>query len=156
MKRSANLILLIITVLLSGSSCRDKSEDPKPSHEELRMEILDGINAHRVSKGLIPLQENEILERIATQHSASMALGRVPLSHEGFIKRFEQANREAGASAVGENVGSNYLYASDLVAAWLASDENRENIESDYTHVGIGIADDAEGNRFFTQLLARI
>lgn len=156
MKRSANLILLIITVLLSGSSCRDKSEDPKPSHEELQAAILIGINHHRVSMGLVALKENDILDRIATEHSANMADGEIPLSHEGFVQRFEQASKETGASAIGENVGSNYANATELVKAWLASDENRENIESDYTHVGIGIADDADGNRFFTQLLARI
>ncbi|WP_421892583.1 CAP domain-containing protein [Marinoscillum sp.] len=156
MKHSINLALMIITLLLSGSACHDKTEDPKPSHEQLQVAILIGINQHRVSQGLVALKENDILDRIATEHSTSMANGEIPLSHEGFVQRFEQASKETGASAIGENVGSNYADADELVSAWLASEENRENIESDYTHVGIGIADDADGNRFFTQLLARI
>jgi uncharacterized protein YkwD len=54
-----------------------------------------------------------------------------------------------------ENVAVNQGYrnpASEAVRGWLASRGHRENIEGPYQSTGVGVASDAAGNVYFTQI----
>lgn len=145
----------MITLGTVYSSCSE-DEMVRPSIESLRAEIFERVNDHRTSIGLNPLKTSEFCTRIANEHSSNIANGQVPFSHEGFMDRFDAASAEVGASSAGENLASNFNSAEDLVQGWLESPLHRENLEGDFTHMGIGIARDDSGNSYYTQFLIKI
>lgn len=155
MNRPYKYFLALLVFCAVATACKEE-KSPGPSLQNMQSDIFELINGHRVSVGLQALQPSEVCERIAAGHSSDMAEGVVPFSHDGFIQRFETANKELGASAAGENVALNYHSAADLVQAWVDSEPHRVNVEGDFTHMGISIKDDEEGNRYFTQFLVKI
>lgn len=55
----------------------------------------------------------------------------------------------------GENIGRNFKKPKDVVNAWMASKEHRDNILKDsYTYIGVGIKADANGNYYWVQLFS--
>ena len=60
---------------------------------------------------------------------------------------------------VGENVATNQGFpdpAETAVQGWLDSPPHRENIEGDFNLAGVGIAENADGLFYFTQIFALI
>ncbi|MEQ8472927.1 MAG: CAP domain-containing protein [Marinoscillum sp.] len=147
------LTFLAFGVLLSACS---KDEFARPNIETLRAEIFEKVNEHRISIGLIELEASDLCTQMANEHSQNMANGQVEFSHDGFKERFDAASTEVGASSAGENLASNFTSADQLVKGWLSSPPHKENLEGDYTHMGIGIATDGNGNTYFTQFLIKI
>jgi uncharacterized protein YkwD len=122
----------------------------------MQADILYYINEHRLSKGLVPLNMNQVLTAEAQKHSQQMASGRVALGHSGFSNRVERISTELGPiSQSGENVASGNLSAQQVVANWLNSTGHRENIEGRFTLTGIGIAKNNKGVIYFTQIFIR-
>lgn len=55
---------------------------------------------------------------------------------------------------VAENVAFGYLDTASVMAAWMASDDHRGSILSANTHIGVGLAYDADGLSYWTQVFA--
>ena len=166
----------IAVVLLAGACAEAGSGDgvvrartgrdsapPPPSaggsHEVgLADAVHSRINDYRESQGLDELDLDEDLSRIAGEHSRRMANGDVQLGHAGFGDRARAVRRETAYSSLAENVGYNLGYADpaeNAVEGWLRSPEHLANVMGDYELTGIGVAANARGEYYFTQIFVK-
>lgn len=129
---------------------------PQMNLPEIQRAIFDVVNEHRMSKSLSAVQLNEFCTELAVEHSINMSLDSVPFSHDGFQDRANRAVEGLDAEAVGENVAYNFHTPESLINAWANSEAHRKVLEGDFTHMGIGVADDDDGNRYYTQFMVRI
>lgn len=106
--------------------------------------FVQQINDHRRSIGLQPLTVYGPLAASSTDWAQHMA-GTQVLAHDGNL-----ANAVGGWSTIGENVGKGPT-AESIWAALLASPAHLHNIEDpDYTHVGVGVVFDGDGQMWTT------
>ena len=122
-------------------------------------EVITLINKHRELEELDSLRLHDALVKIARDHSMDMALGIIPVGHEGFDDRTEQVLDffEHSTYEIAENVGMAYGTDASQVAVevWLESTGHRNNIEGPYTLSGIG-AYDRDGATYFTQIFLSV
>jgi uncharacterized protein YkwD len=120
--------------------------------------LVELINAQRSKYHLRPLVLSGLLTTIAKIHSSNMAKGVVAFGHAGFEERVSEIRHCGHHQAFGENVGYFFHVQDTLEAAvngWMKSRHHRENILGDFDDTGIGIAYDAQGKCFITQLFAK-
>lgn len=157
--------LLKITVILCAFlifSCSEDSSDSETeitteetsSEQSIEEEILRLVNEHRQSKGLSPLENNEIAHEIAVEHTNYM-ISINEINHDNFDDRFQQLREEVKAVLAGENVASGHPTPRAVVDGWLNSQGHRENIERDFTHSGIAAIKNEGGRYYYTQLFYR-
>ena len=128
------------------------------SLQTLEQAVLTQINQHRASLKLPPLTLNATISEQARAHSQAMANGQVPFSHNGFQQRVATIARTIPYSRAAENVAYNQGYSdpvSQAVQGWLQSTGHRQNIEGSFDLTGIGIAKNAKGEYYFTQIFIR-
>lgn len=116
------------------------------------------INDYRQKQGLPPLTINKNISDIARTHSQNMADGKVPFSHNGFQERVQAIATTISYSSAAENVAYNMGYtdpATKAVKGWLNSSGHLKNIRGNYNLTGIGVAKNAKGEYYFTQLFIR-
>ncbi len=127
--------------------------------ERLEEETLHETNRHRSAIGRTALPRHPQLDQLAREHSRSMA-ATGSVSHDGF-KRRSQAARQAidGVESFAENVamsGGETRPVVRTVERWLESPSHRRNLDDDWSVTGVGVAHDARGDTYFTQLFARL
>ena len=130
---------------LASSSIADLE---KATHEQ--------INKYRASKKLPPLSVDPRSSQIARIHSENMASGKVKFSHDGFDGRAKAITVPYQSFA--ENVAYNMGFSDPVrnaVDGWIKSDGHRKNMEGQFNLTGIGIAKNAKGEYYFTQLFVR-
>lgn len=155
--------LLTLALLPLVACLESDGKDPEDSgagHSEFELELHGLVNAHRADLDLAPLTLVAPYSAIARGHSADMADGSVAFGHDGFEARADDMAAEgAQLLAVGENVAwisaGWDAPAEEIVQGWLDSPPHRENIESDFTHGGMGAARDPEDGWYATQLFSR-
>lgn len=127
------------------------------SYKDMAVEVLRYVNKHRTEMRLKPLVMNNVISKIALEHSVNMGEKKVPFGHQGMDERVARANKELKqhASAWAENIASGQNTAKGVVEMWLKSQGHRENIEGDYNLTGIGIAKGKDGSLYFTQIFIR-
>ena len=122
----------------------------------LEAEVHRRINAHREGRGLPPLRREDALGRLAREHSAAMAAGRIPFGHDGFNARSTAAAAELPAVALAENVawddGHEEGLAGRVIDGWLRSSGHRRNIEGGFGATGVGVAVSSDGRFYLTQI----
>jgi uncharacterized protein YkwD len=124
--------------------------------DSLEVSAHNQINQYRASKGLPALAWNEALAAQARQHSVSMANGQTAFGHDGFNGRIKGSGVTAQGAA--ENVAYNQGYSDPVGAAvkgWLESPGHLQNIEGNYDTAGLGVARNAQGEIYFTQVFVR-
>jgi uncharacterized protein YkwD len=124
------------------------------SDAALEEAVYDQVNAHRQSHGLAPLAPDARISREARRHSRAMA-ERKTLGHDGFDDRVQALRRVMPCRRTAENVAMNQGHrdpASEAVRGWLGSQAHRQNIEGPYELTGVGIARNAKGEVYFTQI----
>lgn len=120
------------------------------------------INRFREEKHLVPLSMAKDLAGVARLHSQDMATREYfnHVSPDGTTMR----KRVLGVgitnwNRLAENIAMNYGHpdpAEIAVKGWLNSQGHRHNIlDQDLTETGIGVAVDAKGRIYLTQLFAR-
>jgi uncharacterized protein YkwD len=122
---------------------------------ELEKLVHQQINQYRQSLNLSPLQLDPLISKQAKIHSENMAQGIVPFSHDGFEQRVKALDDSIKYRRVAENVAYNQGYSDPVgqaVQGWLNSSDHRHNIEGNYDLTGIGVAKNARGEYYFTQL----
>lgn len=126
-----------------------------PSVASIEQAVHTQVNQYRATRGLPPLSLDSRISNQARTHSQNMASGAVPFSHDGFVARVQAIAAVIAYRAAAENVAYNQGYsdpATQAVQGWLRSTGHRTNIEGNYNLTGIGIARNAQGEYYFTQI----
>ena len=142
----------------STATKKAKPLPPAPyiSTSHMEQDILHYINLHRRSLGLKPLKSNSVESSVAAQHSRNMASGRTPFGHRGLQLRMNAIERQLGnMHTTAENVAYGIMDAKEVVEGWLGSEGHRKNIEGDFVLTGIGVAKDAKGYIYYTEIFTR-
>lgn len=121
----------------------------------IEQRVHELVNDYRSKRGMFPLRFSEIVSRQARQHSAWMAERRHSLTHDGFEKRVKEIEAIIPLRGAAENLAVNQGYsdpADEALKGWLSSQGHRENIEGNFNITGVGVAKNAEGEYYFTQI----
>lgn len=124
----------------------------------VEQEVQKQINQYRAKQGLAELTLNNSISEQARKHSQNMASGAVGFSHDGFEERVEAIATKISYTSSAENVAYNQGYtdpATKAVKGWLNSPGHLQNIEGNYNQTGIGVAKNAQGEYYFTQIFIR-
>ena len=167
MKLKVLRALLLAAVICTMNSCSSDSSEVETtnaslqkvvsySYNSIELETMDLINAHRVSKGLNPLQKINHMSYKSEEHDNYMIANNV-VNHNDFSARSENIMQTLGATSVSENIAYNYNTPQAVLNAWLASPGHKENIEGNFTHFGIAIKENpATGKKYYTNIFAKI
>lgn len=118
--------------------------------------VLDSTNAERKKADVPPLKASPQLFAAARAHSKNMA-AQDKLDHTLDDKAFTDRITAAGYpySHAGENVAWNAQSPKAAVAQWMESELHKANmLNNDYTEIGIGMAKNAKGELYWTQVFA--
>lgn len=145
--RSTGWLLVSLLAMHTNVSAQTKQAEA----EKIRLEVLELVNLKRSIFLQAPLVMDERLNELAQQHSEQMALGIVPISHEGFKQRDSIIRVQfPKLSLVGENVAV-ADDAAAIVDGWWHSEGHKANMLGVFTKTGIGVAE-ANGQWYCTEL----
>ena len=163
MKAAKLLPLLALVALLGFTSCSPESVEDQieaielpvaPQAKQIEIEIMELINAHRITVGLPSLNDHNTVKAVAFTHTDYM-IEVDNVSHDNFFQRKESLQANANASVVSENVAYGFSSAQSVVNAWLNSPSHKENIEGDYTDFDISAEKNSEGKWYFTNIFIK-
>jgi uncharacterized protein YkwD len=163
MKLTTSWPVLALLALLSLSSCStDAIEEDKivemtsyvPQTKTIEVEILELINAHRISIGLTALNDMSAIKAQAFGHTDYM-IKNDEVSHANFFQRKTNLINNAGAVSVAENVAYAFSSSQSVVNAWLNSEGHRHVIEGDFTNFDISAEMDENGKWYFTNIFIK-
>ncbi|MEM9273789.1 MAG: CAP domain-containing protein [Cyanobacteria bacterium P01_F01_bin.143] len=123
--------------------------------EYLEQLAYQQINQYRQSINLPPLQINNSITQQSRIHSENMAQGKTAFSHDGFEQRVDVIGTAVPYRSAAENVAYNMGYADPVKSAvdgWLKSPGHYKNIVGDFNLTGVGVAKNAQGEYYFTQI----
>jgi uncharacterized protein YkwD len=153
--------LVAAALLALGSMRLAAADDPKPEPKlELSKDektILELTNKERAKEKLPPLEPNLQLFQAARGHSANMA-AKSEMNH--ILDKKDPSDRVDATGykwmGVGENIAATDTDTLEgVMKSWMKSELHRANILSkDFRHIGIGLAKDAKGDTYFTQVFA--
>lgn len=162
------LVLACFAVLICNVSCTtddiltenieaeeaDNEDTDNEGSVSIIQEILQLVNAHRESFGMQTLEFNDLATQLAEEHTEFM-INAKEISHDYFSERANRLFDEEKATNVGENVAVGQRSAKDVMDAWLNSQGHRENIEGNFTHIGISAIKNDAGRYYYTQLFLK-
>lgn len=156
---SAMALMAMLTFSCSTDSIDDNVEATIetsfiPQTKVIEIEILELINAHRISLGLSTLNDMSTIKAVAYGHTDYM-IDQDQISHDNFYTRRNSLINNAGAQNVGENVAYAYSSAQSVVNAWLNSPGHKDVIEGDYTDFDISAEKNEEGKWYFTNIFIK-
>lgn len=123
----------------------------------LERSVFQNINQYRQQQGLSSMRLNSAITQQARQHSQSMANHRA-LSHDGFSSRVLTIRNSIPLRASAENVAFNQGFSNptaQIVNGWLKSPGHFQNIMGDYNLTGVGVAQNNQGEFYFTQVFIK-
>lgn len=133
-----------------------KIYDEKQSYNEFIARVVELVNEERQKAGFAPVAYDEQITYAATQRSYEMAAN-------GYLEHA----RPDGAScftvmqeygifyywSVGENIACGQKTPEKVMNDWMNSPGHRSNIlDADFSKIGVGIAKNANGRLYWTQL----
>jgi uncharacterized protein YkwD len=119
------------------------------------IELINLINAYRVSIGLNELQVINHISYKSEEHNEYMIANKV-VNHDLFEERAQNIIQVLGAVKVNENVAYNFSTSTSVLHAWLASPGHKANIEGDFTHFGLSVRENpVNGNKYYTNIFIR-
>lgn len=152
-------IMILITVFFTiniQSSHANNTTHHQNDNQSIEHAVLVHINEYRQKHGLAPLKMDERISKEARHHSLDMANHKMPFGHNYFLKRISVLHTQIKNSGAGaENVAYNYKDGQDVVKNWLTSPGHKRNIDGNYNLTGIGVARDAQGKIYFTQIFLK-
>jgi uncharacterized protein YkwD len=127
-----------------GNGFEPPPDPTPPSQEELDLaqDVLDLVNAERVSRGLDPVVEDAGASEAAYEHAFDMDardfFGHVNPSGEDPGDRLDRAG--VSWSIAGENIARGQDSPAEVMSEWMASPDHRANIlHPDFTRLGVGV-----------------
>ena len=157
-------IFLILMVLSGLVSCGKDSQDSKPvitirpvKPAPSTQNYIDVVNDYRAKIGLRPFVYSPIITEVAFGHSRFMAEGYGRFGHGGWRSRCAKLRNEMRSDMCGEIVAMGQKTPEAVLEAWLGSPAHRSAIENPrYTHTGVGVAKNAEGRLYWTQMFVEL
>lgn len=156
--------IALLTAL--GSSCGPLGESlgggnhrvvEAPGLRDLGSRLYAASNSYRRASGKGTLARKADLDRLAQQHSESMAR-RGKLDHAGASSRTDEVAARYGVNEKAENVMRWHVKAGRdpqaMLQQWIGSSGHRRNLLGNYAIGGLGIAQDELGNIWVTQIYA--
>jgi uncharacterized protein YkwD len=155
--------LFLISLLALGVSfavAEEKKEATKFEITKNERALMDLVNKERAKANLPELKPHPLLFKAARAHSANMAKQR---KMEHILDGKKPSERVEGTGYNWGKVRENLLTADmpdvpmeKIVQAWMDSKDHRVNIlANDITETGLGIARNAKGEVYYTQVFAR-
>ncbi|WP_058486761.1 SafA/ExsA family spore coat assembly protein [Defluviitalea phaphyphila] len=124
----------------------------------LEAEVIKLVNAERTKAGLSPLTTNWELSRVARMKSQDM-IDNNYFSHQSptYGSPFNMMeNFGIKYTSAGENIAKGQQTPEDVMNAWMNSSGHRSNIlSSSYSQIGVGLATDKNGVKYWTQMFIR-
>ncbi|WP_100611674.1 CAP domain-containing protein [Confluentibacter lentus] len=163
MKLLTKLLFVALLAVLSFSCSTDSIDDKAemitadlviPAPTSFELEILELINNHRLSVGLNPLKNMDLIKSQAYSHTDYMVETQT-ISHDYFYERSNFLKQNAGALKVSENVAKGYTTAQSLVNAWIKSESHKANIEGDFTNFDISAEKGTDGKWYYTNIFIK-
>lgn len=120
-----------------------------PSYLSTHFDMLvwEEINNYRGTKGLTKLtMDSSRVADIAGNHAVWLVNNILDketfkeYGHSNAQSRFDQIQLDFPNIRIGENLSMWYMSPVSIVAAWARSEEHRETLEADYTHVAVASA----------------
>lgn len=128
------------------------------AYRQFQKRVIELVNEERAAYGLSPLKENAELDKVATIKSEDMAnLNYFSHTSPTYGSPFEML-KDFGINytAAGENIAMGQPTPESVMDAWMNSEGHRANIlNSNYTHIGVGIAKNSRGQYIWTQTFLR-
>jgi uncharacterized protein YkwD len=163
-KITKQLCFTLVCVLMFTSCSKDELSDTSElktadlvdyvAYSQIEIEILNGVNDYRISKGLSELKRVDGITFLAADHNDYM-IETKDVSHANFSYRYTTLVNSIGAKSVSENIAYGYRTANAAINAWVNSEGHRKNLEGNFTHFGISVAQDENGKNYFTNIFAR-
>ena len=136
--------------------------DAKPAEKEFVLTdeekgVLELTNAERNAAGLPALGVNEKLFQAARDHSANMARqGRIDHFLDGRSPGERARAAGYGSATIAENVAWNQSSPNEVLRSWMSSSGHRANLlNRGYSIIGIAVAVNARGERYWTQVFGQ-
>lgn len=148
---------LFFLCMVTISCSKDNDEDAIvtfPNESSVADQIFVLVNQHRQNEGLSALEKNNTAETLAVAHTNYM-IAQGTISHDDIETRGNELTDTENAVAVAENVASSYPTAEAVMTGWLNSSGHKQNIEGNYTHIGIAAVKNDNGTYYYTQLFFR-
>ncbi|MCY7336127.1 MAG: CAP domain-containing protein [Chamaesiphon sp.] len=128
-----------------------------PAMNSSELTTYNLVNRYRQSRNLPPLVADPAISAQAKAHSEEMARSST-MSHDGFNQRADSVSKTIVYRSAAENVAFNAGHGQpELVAVkgWIASPGHQRNMRGQYDLTGIGVAQNAKGEYYFTQIFIR-
>jgi uncharacterized protein YkwD len=157
MYKISKIVTVLFFFLNIVYSVSAQAIEKTPNHGlSIEEAILIDVNIYRKKHHLTPLTMNAQISKQAHIHSQNMAQHKLPFGHTNFLNRIKVLRKEIKNSGAGaENVAFNYKDAHDVVKNWLLSPGHKKNIVGNYNLTGIGVARNAQGKIYFTQMFLK-
>jgi uncharacterized protein YkwD len=141
--------LPLILLLLSWSH---NPIDSTKSVDEIKTanQLIQLVNVHRESLGKSKLIRNSLADQLAAEHVNYM-ISKKDVNNDNFEVRWEALEQQANAKEITENVGLD-ISAEKAMNAYLSRVWLRANVEGDFTHTGIAVKKDENGNYYYLQI----
>lgn len=123
----------------------------------LEQQVYQQVNQYRSRQNLPALRLDPKISEQSRLHSQAMA-SQGKLSHDGFESRIQILSTTIPYQGAAENVAYNQGYADPVTAAvqgWIKSPGHQQNMLGPFDVTGIGIAQNAKGEYYFTQIFIR-
>ena len=136
------------------SSSTSSSNTATGTYADFQNQVLELVNHERTSRGLNALTMDTALNKTATLKSEDMAnLGYFDHTSPTYGSPFDMM-KQFGISyqSAGENIAMGQTSPEQVMTGWMNSEGHRANIlNSSFTKIGIGIAQNSNGQYYWTQ-----
>ena len=137
---------------------QNRPENGKPEQDNTTsasyvQQVIDLVNEERAKAGLSPLTESSSVAQAADIRAKEIATSFSHTRPDG--SSFSTALQQSGASyrGAGENIAYGQRTPEAVMNSWMNSQGHRANIlNENYTTIGVGYYEDANGTGYWTQL----
>ncbi len=115
-----------------------------------RTQVVTLINRHRKAGGRKVVRRDTALDEVAHVRAVALAAMDRLDGHAGWMPTLRRLRFPWQKRGAGENIAAGFNTAAAVDAAWWASRGHRANVmRREWTHVGVGWHDAADGTRYW-------
>lgn len=124
--------------------------------ERAASEVVELVNAERTRRGLPNLAPHEPVTAAAMAHADDMAARRsmVHFGVDGSDTGHRLERQGFAWRTWGESIGAGFATPELVVDAWMAGDEDRADLLSENTFIGVGVAATPDGTPYWVLVVA--